>query len=264
MSIPFSGELKAFCQLDCNRFEFLTEWLREKDLPHSVLEQGDFRHILITPGGADCYRKDSRNKILIAHYDRVPETPGANDNSASVFQLLQFCLDLQQGKRKHNCLIILSDGEELQQKQSIREQGAWQLAQTLKAYSFQNSLVLIMDLCGIGDTLVYGSSGDRAAMEKNRNIPPGLEELLDRYSRGEGIKQIQYFSDDIGFLAHSFSTVLLSVLPWKEKKSLEENIMPPSWSTQHTMEDSVEKLEGRAFRIMGSFLHGIADLYLSL
>lgn len=263
MAIPFAEELKTFCRLDCNRQEFLESWLLSHEIPYRILQQGDFRHILITPGGQYSYRKDCRSKILIAHYDRVPGTPGANDNSASVFQLLQLSLYLQENKRKHNCLIILSDGEELQKDQSLKEQGAWQLAQTLKSYSFHNSLVLILDLCGIGDTLVYGSSGDRRKKENNK-IPTGLQVLLKRYSRGKSIKQLQYFSDDIGFLAHSFSTVLVSVLPWKEKEYLLEGEMPLAWASQHKMEDHVGNLEGQAFRIMGSFLHGIADLFLAL
>jgi len=263
MSIPFSEELKTFCRLDCNRQEFLESWLSSKEVPYRILQQGELNHILITPGGGESYRKDCRSKILIAHYDRVPGTPGANDNSASVFQLLNLSLYLQGNKRKHNCLIILSDGEELQREQSLKEQGAWQLAQTLKSYSLQNSLVLIMDLCGIGDTLVYGSSADRQKKEKNK-VPESLQELLKRYSRGEKIKQLQYFSDDIGFLAHSFSTVLVSILPWKDKEFLLEGKMPPAWASQHSMEDRVEDLEGQAFRIMGSFLHGVADLFLPL
>lgn len=50
---------------------------------------------------------------LVAHYDTVPATPGANDNSASVAILLEVARDLVAGEPFENDVILLfTDGEE--------------------------------------------------------------------------------------------------------------------------------------------------------
>jgi len=287
------AQLQEFCQLDCDRFLFLKQWLQDSGIEHRLWEIGPYRHWVLMPGGSEAYGQDFQKKILIAHYDRVENTPGANDNSASVFQLLQLAQSLHQKQKRHNCLIILTDGEELQQQHSLKEQGAYGLAEKLKKIGFSDSLMIILDLCGIGDTMVCGTSSER----KEHHIPQGLkgipfaheklfssqpsfltkaseidaeepsfpsqlEELILRFSRGKQLKQLQYYSDDLGFLAHQFSTLLISLLPWSERKYLESREMPPSWQNQHSMEDTVDLLENRSFRIMDSFLEGLGNLLL--
>lgn len=50
---------------------------------------------------------------LVAHYDTVPETPGANDNSASVAILLEVARDLMAEEPfKNDVILLLTDGEE--------------------------------------------------------------------------------------------------------------------------------------------------------
>jgi hypothetical protein len=50
---------------------------------------------------------------LVAHYDTVPETPGANDNSASVAILLEVARDLMVKEPfKNDVILLLTDGEE--------------------------------------------------------------------------------------------------------------------------------------------------------
>ncbi len=50
---------------------------------------------------------------LVAHYDTVPETPGANDNSASVAILLEVAKDLMTtAPHKNDVILLLTDGEE--------------------------------------------------------------------------------------------------------------------------------------------------------
>ncbi|MGI9642802.1 MAG: M28 family peptidase [Acidimicrobiia bacterium] len=51
--------------------------------------------------------------LLIAHYDTVPETAGANDNSMAVGNLLEVAREIQSGPQLANDVILLfSDGEE--------------------------------------------------------------------------------------------------------------------------------------------------------
>jgi hypothetical protein len=50
---------------------------------------------------------------LVAHYDTVPESPGANDNSASVAILLEVARDLMAKEPlKNDVILLLTDGEE--------------------------------------------------------------------------------------------------------------------------------------------------------
>ncbi|MGD2043934.1 MAG: M20/M25/M40 family metallo-hydrolase [Acidimicrobiia bacterium] len=50
---------------------------------------------------------------LVAHYDTVPETPGANDNSASVAILLEVAKDLKANEPfKNDMILLFTDGEE--------------------------------------------------------------------------------------------------------------------------------------------------------
>lgn len=50
--------------------------------------------------------------VLIAHYDTVPETPGANDNSAAVAALLEVAGLLANDPPATDVILLFSDGEE--------------------------------------------------------------------------------------------------------------------------------------------------------
>lgn len=263
---PLQKEFLEFCELNTDRMAFLQNWLEQREILFKIVDTGSFRHILITPGGRESYSNGSRKKILIAHYDRVPGTPGANDNSASVFQLLLLAEELRKRGQRHNCLIVLSDGEELEGQSGLKEQGAYLLGEKLKEWSFHDSLIVVLDLCGRGDTLVHCSSFHRAMAEisYDSGIAAPLLELIHRYSRGVNLSQEKFFSDDLGLIAQAFPTLLISLIPWAERKFLEQGNLPPAWQDQHSMEDRPERLEGRSFRIMSAFLRGLSDLQLPL
>ncbi len=262
--MTYLDDLNEFCSFSTDRKEYLKNWLSRENIQYNDLKIKEDHHLIITPGGLDLYQQEYKKKILIAHYDKDEGSPGANDNSAAVMQLLILAKTLQTSNKKHNILIILSDGEELQQ-QSLKEQGAYKLAEALKKYNLDKAFLLVIDMCGIGDTMVFSSSAQRKQNETPSNeIPSELKELILKHSRGQEITQLEYYSDDLGFMAMGFPTLLISLIPWYEKKYLEQKKMPPSWSTKHSILDSVDQLQGQSFRIMGSFLLKLSDLLLPL
>ena len=59
-------------------FLFLKTLLEWKEIPFEILTGGG-KHILVSTKGNKPFLNDHCRKILVAHYDRVPGTPGAND-----------------------------------------------------------------------------------------------------------------------------------------------------------------------------------------
>jgi hypothetical protein len=115
-----------------------------------------------------------RMKVLTAHHDRVPGTPGALDNSAACLQLWRFVTDNQRqtpgssprnGRgpiREHNpevfnTVAIFTDREELSGG-SVEEQGAYALGKAFGSLGYGLPLVLSLDVTGSGDALVLSSS----------------------------------------------------------------------------------------------------------
>lgn len=289
MTDSFNELLRRFCDVDCDRFGFLTTLLEWKDIPFDVLPGGG-KHILVKPRRQKPFLEDRCRKILTAHYDRYPGTPGANDNSAAVFILLKHIDTLQRADYAHNTLILFTDSEELKPGDSIRSQGSWKLAEHWPEEQKLKDIFIVLDMCGIGDTLVWGrTAGKIPGIDRGRLAPlyDSLKDLLLRYSRREAMDINDLFSDDLGFLLQGMTALQVSMLPWKEavewKKrlsppgkqalknledvdSLKESIkyLPPCWQNNHSPGDSLSTLEARAFKTMESFLRDLSRYQISL
>jgi len=81
-SIPASSTFRAFLEPSINRCAFIEAWLRARDIPHTAVDLAGKRHIVVRFDPAS-YDPRFRMKTLVAHYDRMPGSPGANDNSAA-------------------------------------------------------------------------------------------------------------------------------------------------------------------------------------
>jgi hypothetical protein len=258
-------DINRFCTSDCNRYLFLKEWFNREEISASVIQTEKLKHFLIRPGEDRNFDNRSFSKTLVAHYDRFPGSPGANDNGASVFQLLHLCSYLQDCRYTHNCQILLTDGEELSQEKGRKEQGSYLLGELFKRNGLDHTVMIILDMCGIGDTMIYSTgreklTGSRSGLEEELLKP--LLNLIPAHSRGKSLPMIEKFSDDLGFLAHDFLTLQISLIPWKERFPLQKGRIPESWETMHTPWDKVEKLEKRSFRIMESFLKEISKIVI--
>ncbi|OQX28684.1 MAG: hypothetical protein B0D92_07655 [Spirochaeta sp. LUC14_002_19_P3] len=268
-------DLEKFCRIGADRYAVLTQSLSRRGIPHQVIPLAGSRHIFLTaPAGqkSDCYRT-----TFVAHYDKVPHSPGANDNGAAVFQLMAFWEDMRREGVPHQAQIIFTDREELSEGMHAGEQGSRHLAQHLRRLGVNNILFFVLDMCGIGDTPVWGRSRDKVglktcggAVSRVHNL---MEEFLLRYSKGTDYGINPEFSDDLGLLLGGYPAIQLSLLPRPEAnqlrmymKALEAGagkahpniFQPSSWQLKHTPNDDINTLEPRAFSLMSRLLRDIA------
>jgi hypothetical protein len=97
-----------------DRYKILGELLEELEFGYSSIVLGSsggrrLRHFFVLPQRGQSFLPGEYPAIaLVAHYDRVAGSPGANDNSAAVFMLLEAGLKMrEEGLR--NWLIIFTD-----------------------------------------------------------------------------------------------------------------------------------------------------------
>jgi hypothetical protein len=215
-----------------DRFAILKSLLPEMGLNHLVLPVAGNRHFLIFPSpAANPVNRGYPNypgyrMVLAAHYDRARGSPGANDNSAAVFLLLRTAQRL----RDHSAvpwMIILTDKEELQTGQGIRDQGSYSLGTALRRGGLKKARIFIFDACGAGDTLVISTLTDMllrneqgAGAFRTRLLVRNLRERALRAARNLGIDRIVLlptpFSDDAGFLRAGIGAQTITVLPQAE------------------------------------------------
>lgn len=288
MQLPLSpeerDELQEFCSDSADRYQLLIKSLERRKIPFEMIPVGEARHIALPVPSAGGMDEEFYRVTLVAHYDRVPDTPGANDNAAAVFQLLNHWEDIRRMKWRHRTQILFTDKEELTGDMSATDQGSWSLASHLKRLGVENILFFVLDMCGIGDTPVWGRSIRKAGL-----IPAGdsssrafevMEEFLKQYSRGEDYGMNPMFSDDLGLLLGGYPALQLSLLPRIEALSLAERCgknpveadpaaparareemrmdLPPSWRSNHSREDKADTLEPGAFQLMARLLRDLA------
>ncbi len=277
-------ELHEFCAPETDRHEVLKKSLGRREIPFEIIPIGQARHFALTLPKASSMDGDFYRVTLVAHYDRVEGTPGANDNAASVFQLLSHWEELKELGWRHRTQILFTDREELTGDMSATDQGSWHLARHLKRLGADNILFFVLDMCGIGDTPVWGRSIRKAGI-----APPGgvisrpfevMDNFLKRYTSGEDFGMNPMFSDDLGLLLGGYPAFQLSLLPRKEAEVLRRRLgtnpfeadpeapararekiradLPPSWRNNHGPDDLPETLEAGSFRLMRRVLRDLA------
>ncbi|MDR2133862.1 MAG: Zn-dependent exopeptidase M28 [Treponema sp.] len=161
--------------------------------------------------------------ILVAHYDRAAGSPGANDNSAAVFQLLKAAIRLGELGADY-WIVIFTDKEELGAGEGIRDQGSFALAEKLRTWGLGDARVFNFDACGTGDTFVISSTTDyllkndkRPGIRKAKQLILGLRDHALDTARYLGMDRVLLaptpFSDDAGFLRAGIPAQTVTVLP---------------------------------------------------
>jgi len=227
-----------FIAPDADRFGVLFNHIEKLDLNSVVIPIEGNRHFFIFPkgknvkpstGGSFPFRKESP-VILTAHYDRVPGSPGANDNSAAVFQLLGAALQLGKQRADH-WIVIFTDKEELQKGEGIQSQGSFSLAKKLRGMGLINARIFNFDACGTGDTFIFSSTVDYL-LEKNKRsgfhrvhqmIHRLREQAFDTAGRLRISKVLSVpvpFSDDAGFLQGGLPVQTITMLPANEARAV--------------------------------------------
>jgi hypothetical protein len=228
-----------FIAPDADRYEILLEHIERLKLNSVVITIGKHRHLCVFPSprrqrtpvrAAFPPFQDQSPAILTAHYDRVAGSSGANDNSAAVFHLLKAAIRLGEQGADY-WIIIFTDKEELQNGEGIRDQGAFGLAEKLKAWGLGGARIFNFDACGTGDTFVFSSTTDyllkkdgRPGVRKAKQTVHALREhAFDAARRLRLTKVLSIptpFSDDAGFLRAGIPVQTVTMLPSGEASPL--------------------------------------------
>lgn len=273
-------DFKQFIEPDCNRKEYLEFWLRSLGVPFNEIHMEGKTHIYVH-FPSEAYNPQFRIKTVLVHYDRSEDTPGANDNSAAVYQVVKWAFRLMQRTRIHNVRIFFTDGEECGTSAQVENQGAFGIAQMYKRLGIVNDDVFVFDCCGRGDTLILSTAGKWSRCSDS--FRKRFDDLYDRASdiarRASPSRWMQLpvpYSDNAGFLATGIPAVAITVLPAEEaslfvktiqrdssiaKKAMAKNReqFPLTWQYMHTKKDSAESLTSEAFAIMERYLDILAD-----
>jgi len=215
-----------FISPEADRLTILKETLKEANLEYKVTEIAGSRHFIVTPSPPDQSKSIGRRPptILVAHYDRAEGSPGANDNSAAVFLLIETAMKLIK-KNEINWLVIFTDKEELKPGEKIQAQGAYGLAEGLKNLKMEKSKIFSFDACGTGDTLVISTTLEsllkkEGTGEKLRESILELRKIALDTARNLNMAKVLLapapFSDDAGFFRAGLIAQTVTMLPSSE------------------------------------------------
>jgi hypothetical protein len=238
---PYS-RFEEFIAPDADRLVLLVTALEENGLNPRILDEGGKRHIVLgAAGGAGSGA--GRPLVLSAHYDRAAGSPGANDNSAAVFMLIEAAADIfgrggggahrgvhrsaHRGAADAPPVIIFTDKEELSRGEGLKEQGAYSLALRLREQGLASARIFCFDACGAGNTLIISTEADQLLRNETSvgaaRIRRRVRELRNtalETARRAGIEKILLlptpFSDDAGFFRAGLAAQTITVLPETE------------------------------------------------
>ena len=278
-----------------DRYKALLLTIEKLGLNSLVISIAEHRHIFIFPQG----KKFPRLKgdtfpfagespfMLVAHYDRVAGSPGANDNSIAVFHLLH-AANVFEKKGINNWIILFTDKEELKKGESFEQQGSFALAQKLKSWGLEKVKIFNFDSCGTGDTFVFSTITDYIlGNSDNPNISKlkeGIRQLRNHTLETSNKLRLEKFllapipvCDDIGFLRAGFTAQTITILPAAEASQYEEVIrknpefakllisgeiktsperkhLPQTWRNLNTPADTKDRLTPQFFDQIINFM----------
>ncbi|GHV25584.1 hypothetical protein AGMMS4952_03700 [Spirochaetia bacterium] len=231
MSGPPYHRFTEFIAPNADRYRILGEVLEEMNFGYSSIAVGGSRHFLVFPQhGHGGFHPGELPTVMTAHYDRAAGSPGANDNSAAVFMLLEAALKMRE-ELQRNVLLIFTDKEELRIGEGIREQGSYGLARRLQKTALKDCRYFIFDACGTGDTLIISTMADHLlkheesheAATRRRTVKALRDKALET-ARQIGMEKVLLaptpFSDDAGFLRAGLAAQTITMLPAGEAAGL--------------------------------------------
>ena len=281
-----------FISLDADRFFILRALLEKIGLEYKVLDAAGSRHFIVTPptpsGRLSKLLERSPPTMLVSHYDRVEGSPGANDNSAGVFLLLETAKKLVKNN-VNNWSIVFTDKEELKTGEGLQEQGSYALANSLKNSRLENSRIFCFDACGSGDFLVISATLEslikkEGGGERLRESMLELRKLALNTARDLKMTKILLaptpFSDDAGFFRAGLAAQTITMLPSHEclrlvtelrknreyadilvNAELRQNTLPgfipETWRSLNSPNDTCERLTPEHFGIVVSFAEAL-------
>jgi len=264
MPVELPDWFPRFMNIGADRFGELMAALVHASCEPKPVDLAGGRFIVVSPRNA-VHDRRYRMKVLTAHHDRVPGTPGALDNSAACLQLWRFLAGSQRPvpgpgsqagqvrpREIFNTVAVFTDREELSGA-PVEEQGAYALGKAFAGLGFDTPLVLSLDVTGRGDALVLSSSCSglagmpRMRAEEGRHPrvsrPPihealaaEVEGLAGSLARQMAGRMPVYhlpvpFGEDIGFMLAGIPALVCTVLPRREAQSLSGPGGLPQWAS---------------------------------
>lgn len=159
---------------------------------------------------------DNPSELVVgAHYDAVPNAPGANDNGAAVVQLMEVAYLLDQlrlmGQQEPNVTICFWDHEEIF--------GSKYMGSKLFLKTRSPKQAIVVDVSGIGEA--YVSDSDEVGLFPDlpvRKTPP---------------------SDNMNFQISGVPVTLICALPPDQLRDKK----PAAWDTMHTKKDAIDIID---------------------
>mgnify|MGYP002624992579 CR=1 FL=1 len=288
-------EFRDFIAPGADRAEFIQQYLAARGVKSARTVIDGKQHILVQFGSA-LYNPQFKIKTVVAHYDRVEGSPGANDNSAADWQIMNWAVELKDYPSFHNVRIFFTDGEELGWNAGVSEQGAFGIASVFRRLGITNDDVYVFDACGRGEvpilarTLLPSHISSQFVKHFN-DLYERSQDLLRRASPGRWMSLPVPYSDNASFLACGIPAVAITMLPAEEaslyarelnrSKGLADQVLnreaskkrrlsgeeveysykerlPRTWRLFHTEQDNEASLSQESFRVMRNILLTLA------
>ncbi len=297
LNMNFEKDFVDFINCSENRSGFIVDWLSSHGVNASIAPIDGKQHVLVQ-FGSSAYNSSFKIKTVICHHDRVENSPGANDNSAACWQIMNWAVWLSQLKTFHNIRIFFTDGEELGWDTGVSQQGAFGIASTFRRLGIMDDEIYVFDACGRGDIPILSKSSiTESAPQKFKkqfsDLFESTQNLLTASCPGRWMALPVSYSDNASFLACGIPAVAITLLPADEaslyarnlnqNKSLEEAVLnresshvqrmqenipdysykdhlPLTWRLFHTEKDNLESLTESSFSVMEKILKNLAAL----
>lgn len=281
-----SSEYIEFLAQDCDRTSFIVNYLEKRGVKSTVINIDKRRHIYVN-FPKEQYSGYFKIKTLIAHYDRVKESPGANDNSFAVFSMMNWAVSLNEKNIQHNIRLIFTDGEEMDE---LEGQGAFALAGTFRRLGITNDDVYVFDCMGRGTIPVLQKpplldKAKPAFRKKFNELFNRTQAVLKTATGGSWVTLPVSWSDNAGFIASGIPAVLVTMLPSNEASAymmaltknpgLEDfvvnhkasspserarlsTMLPETWKFLHSKKDSAESITVKSSYVFERILNVLA------
>ncbi len=282
-TIPSS--FNDFIAPDCDRAAFIQNYLNQAGLEAPVMQMEGKNHIYVKFPQSQ-YNPTFRIKTVIAHYDRFPGSPGANDNSAAVFALMEWAAQLARFAQYtvvesvettavshrgapqgyfHNIRLIFTDGEELGAAGGVAEQGAFPLAQVFRRLGITNDDIFVFDCMGRGDVpiltqTILPSKAPARFVKDFTALEQRAASLLRASANGRWFTLPCNYSDNASFIANGIPAVAITMLPSQEVSAVTQGESPFTWRLLHTQGDNLTSLTPQSFEIFHNILNNLAAL----
>ena len=285
--------LRAMAAPDADRPEVLEAFLRDRGVvPTRTVLAGSLHLAVRFPDAA--YDARYRTKLLVAHHDRRPGSPGALDNGAACLQLADLAGRLAARSEPHNTAILFTDSEE---SSGAADQGSYSVARALagrvRALAGEGEeppAVFVFDVTGCGTAPVLSTSARDLLVSRGmeggglaaqiRDLDSWAGRALRRASGSAPARLPVPWSDELGFALGGVPAVTVTLLPRAELESYRASLlssrkaesgsrtrhgeypegMPDTWARLHGPDDSLEALEEESFDLMSRVLDAFGEL----